>query len=37
MGNQFGNGKFAFPTDYTDPVELLARVKKQLDWIKISP
>jgi len=37
MGNQFGNGKFAFPMNYTSPVELVRTVKDQVDEIKIKP
>lgn len=37
MGNQFGNGVFDFPTDYSDPAALVRAVKRQLDSIKISP
>jgi len=37
MGNNFGQGKFTFPLDEPSPIELLAKVKAQLDWIKLLP
>merc|ERR1719473_950998 len=37
MGNHFGQGKFTFPLDERSPVTILAKVKAQLDWIKLLP
>ena len=37
MGNAFGLGKFVFPMDYASPLDLLVRVKRQLDTVKVTP